>query len=191
MKKYAIPIILTAVVLVAGIFAFMPVQQASTVHTTVASASSGLTTVTYSLDGLPDTSTLVLIDATYPGQITSAHITATLPSDSTGDGVCDAGDAPVAAINLLVGVAPATLGDLADDAAFANTGIEASALDLNGDGDTTDAGELSCVYHATVTAPSTIDGVALTSITDIAIQIGTAGPMPDDSSVTITATITT
>jgi len=35
MKKYAIPIILTAVVLVAGIFAFIPVEKASTVHTTI------------------------------------------------------------------------------------------------------------------------------------------------------------
>jgi len=35
MNKLAIPAILTAAVLVAGIFAFMPVEQASTVHTTI------------------------------------------------------------------------------------------------------------------------------------------------------------
>ena len=35
MNKLAIPAILAATVLVAGIFAFMPVQQASTVHTTI------------------------------------------------------------------------------------------------------------------------------------------------------------
>ena len=35
MNKLAIPAILAAIVLVAGIFAFMPVQQASTVHTTL------------------------------------------------------------------------------------------------------------------------------------------------------------
>jgi len=35
MNKLIIPTILTATVLVAGMFAFMPVQQASTVHTTV------------------------------------------------------------------------------------------------------------------------------------------------------------
>jgi len=35
MNKLIIPTILTATVLVAGIFAFMPVQQASTVHTTI------------------------------------------------------------------------------------------------------------------------------------------------------------
>jgi len=35
LKKYAIPLILLAVVLVAGIFALTPVYQASTVHTTI------------------------------------------------------------------------------------------------------------------------------------------------------------
>jgi len=40
MNKLAIPAILAATVLVAGIFAFMPVQQASTVHTTLASLDS-------------------------------------------------------------------------------------------------------------------------------------------------------
>ena len=34
MNKLAIPAILTATIMVAGIFAFMPVEQASTVHTT-------------------------------------------------------------------------------------------------------------------------------------------------------------
>ena len=35
MKKYAVPLILLSVVLVAGIFALTPVYQASTVHTTI------------------------------------------------------------------------------------------------------------------------------------------------------------
>jgi len=41
MNKLAIPAILVATVMVAGIFAFMPVQQASTVHTTIIAKSSG------------------------------------------------------------------------------------------------------------------------------------------------------
>lgn len=45
MKKYAIPLILLAVVLVAGIFAFMPVQQASTVHTTIQDTNTRLSAV--------------------------------------------------------------------------------------------------------------------------------------------------
>src|SRR3989338_8606613 len=35
MNKLAIPAILTATIMVAGMFAFMPVEQASTVHTTL------------------------------------------------------------------------------------------------------------------------------------------------------------
>ena len=41
MNKLVIPAILVATVMVAGIFAFMPVQQASTVHTTIIAKSSG------------------------------------------------------------------------------------------------------------------------------------------------------
>jgi len=40
MNKFTIPAILVVTVLVAGIFAFMPVEKASTVHTTLQSASS-------------------------------------------------------------------------------------------------------------------------------------------------------
>lgn len=41
MKKYAIPTILLATVLVAGFFAFTPVYQASTVHTTIGTDIDG------------------------------------------------------------------------------------------------------------------------------------------------------
>ena len=44
MNKFAIPTILVATVMVAGIFAFMPVEQASTVHT------SGTTTLAQATD---------------------------------------------------------------------------------------------------------------------------------------------
>ena len=40
MNKLTIPVILVATVMVAGIFAFMPVEQASTVHTTIQGAGS-------------------------------------------------------------------------------------------------------------------------------------------------------
>jgi len=40
MNKLTIPAILVATVMVAGIFAFMPVEQASTVHTTLASGDN-------------------------------------------------------------------------------------------------------------------------------------------------------
>lgn len=40
MNKIIIPTILTATILIAGLFAFMPVQQASTVHTTILAGTS-------------------------------------------------------------------------------------------------------------------------------------------------------
>lgn len=42
MIKYTIPIILTLTVLVAGVFAFVPVEEASTVHTTIIAAQTQL-----------------------------------------------------------------------------------------------------------------------------------------------------
>ena len=46
MKKYTIPTILVAVVLVAGMFAFMPVENAATVHTTILANTSEVNVVT-------------------------------------------------------------------------------------------------------------------------------------------------
>ena len=46
MNKLTIPTILVATVMVAGIFAFIPVEQASTVHTTAAGSSTDLLALT-------------------------------------------------------------------------------------------------------------------------------------------------
>jgi len=46
MNKITIPTILTATILVAGIFAFMPVEQASTVHTTIQDSQTAIKSVT-------------------------------------------------------------------------------------------------------------------------------------------------
>ena len=45
MKKLVIPAILAATVLVAGAFAFMPVEKASTVHTTILAGTSQIVTL--------------------------------------------------------------------------------------------------------------------------------------------------
>ena len=45
MIKLTIPVILAATIVVAGLFAFAPVEQASTVHETVATSISGAPTV--------------------------------------------------------------------------------------------------------------------------------------------------
>ena len=46
MNKFTIPAILVITVLVAGIFAFVPIDEASTVHTTLQSSSSATTQTT-------------------------------------------------------------------------------------------------------------------------------------------------
>ncbi|MCE2507338.1 MAG: hypothetical protein J4F36_12905, partial [Nitrosopumilaceae archaeon] len=92
MKKLAIPAILAATIMVAGAFAFMPVEQASTVHNSVIasleetallvaenSPSQKIVAITYNLEGLPIGVPLVLFDGTNVNNIESGHIVATLP----------------------------------------------------------------------------------------------------------------
>jgi len=47
MNKYAIPTVLTAIVLLAGIFAFNPVEQASTVHNTILAGTGEFQSVSF------------------------------------------------------------------------------------------------------------------------------------------------
>ena len=65
MNKLTIPVILVATVMIAGAFAFMPVEQASTVHTTLGTAANLAILDTNVDDILEDTST------TIPGTITT------------------------------------------------------------------------------------------------------------------------
>ena len=46
MIKFYIPILLSVTIVIAGVFAFVPVEQASTVHTTILEGSMNLVTVT-------------------------------------------------------------------------------------------------------------------------------------------------
>ena len=55
MNKLAIPAILAATVLVTGIFAFMPVEQASTVHTTIGTQQAVLGVIAADADGASTT----------------------------------------------------------------------------------------------------------------------------------------
>ena len=54
MNKIVIPAILVVTVLVAGIFAFMPIDKATTVHTTLQSASDATTQTTTITDDIAD-----------------------------------------------------------------------------------------------------------------------------------------
>ena len=88
MKSYTIPVILTIVVLVAGIFAFMPVQDASTVHTTLAGNidkqdrvySFHFMTGTSPVDAADDANILPFKDAAWQG---SANVIV-----ADGSGIC-------------------------------------------------------------------------------------------------------
>ena len=62
MKKFAIPAILVATVMVAGMFAFMPIEQATTVHTTVQATSAQTDTVVQTSAAIPNAAGTTLID---------------------------------------------------------------------------------------------------------------------------------
>jgi len=55
MNKLTIPAILVATVMVAGVFAFMPVEQASTVHTTIGTQQAVLGVIAADADGASTT----------------------------------------------------------------------------------------------------------------------------------------
>ena len=119
MKKIAIPSILAATVLIAGIFALMPVEKASTVHTTITASVSRSVQTTVILDGLPAGAVTVVVDTT-PNGMTQAHIAAVLPVAEAGvANTCEA-EAPLAALTIEAGSAP-TLGNVITGAH--NTGI--------------------------------------------------------------------
>ena len=76
MMKIALPILLAGIVMIAGIFAFMPIDMASTVHTTLQS-SSAATTQTGTIQG----SQFNNVNSTYDTDL-SSNATATCSSGS-------------------------------------------------------------------------------------------------------------
>ena len=78
MKKLAIPAILAATVLVAGMFAFMPVQKASTVHTTILGGIRDTKTV--NLDPWGATDAVVLYDGLGNSKSANIEVVAHLPT---------------------------------------------------------------------------------------------------------------
>ena len=69
MNKFAIPALLTSIVLIAGIFSFMPVDKASTVHTSLTSVIS----INVDIDDVEDGTTFE-IDCTEPFFIPQLYI---------------------------------------------------------------------------------------------------------------------
>ena len=97
MIKYTIPIMLVATVLVAGIFAFMPINEASTVHTTIQNSQLQIKTTTDTVaitDGGATTAGTVTINLGAPFQLVAFTIECNPGDPSTGTDVtfCEAGE---------------------------------------------------------------------------------------------------
>jgi hypothetical protein len=165
MNKLIIPAILTATVLVAGMFAFMPIQKASTVH-------SGLIAKRFivesdSLSGLPAGQLRPFIDTT-PDRMTVAHIAVTDASAA-----CAGATAPTN-VNVLVGQAGVALSTNVLVAAT-NTGIGAAA---------------QCVFHVTIVPGTTVNGVVIpATVTDIVVSNVGVGALTGTQTITISAEV--
>ena len=182
MKKLAIPAILAATIMVAGAFAFMPVEQASTVHNSVIasleetaqrvvenSPSQKIVAITYNLEGLPSNGVpIVLFDGTNVNNIESGHIVATLPTNAA-DGDCSADEIPMHEIGLLIGAVDNESGD--DKTVNVTSFAESVGL---GDG-------ILCVFHFDINADELLAGDGLSGaggVTDVAIVYNM--PEPED-----------
>lgn len=93
MKKYTIPSVLVAIVLIAGIFAFMPINEATTVHTTIQNTQLQIKTTTdtfQTLDADANEAIAVPIDPSAPFILLAMTIECTPGDDATNTVDCDA-----------------------------------------------------------------------------------------------------
>ena len=65
--KLAIPVILATTILVAGIFAFQPIQEASTVHNTIIGAGGDLTLNIFDINGVVVQNARIFINPAFGG----------------------------------------------------------------------------------------------------------------------------
>lgn len=174
MNKIIIPSILTATILIAGMFALMPVDKASTVHTTI--ISNRLVQTTYGLSGVTAASIVVVVDTT-PLAMGTAHIAAVLPVAEAGVANDCETEAPL--ITVQAGNAATALTTVI--AGAHNTGITARTNIGAPFGATDDL----CVFHRTITVADTPGAGTLTDI----VVIGAVGALPADASITVTANV--
>ena len=193
MNKLVIPSILAATVLIAGIFAFMPVERASTVHTGLEAKMEAVENAvkgeinknrffleTVNLGGVTDGSTIVVVDTT-PHGMGQVHIAATLPVADDGVDGCTNEEplVDVKAGQAGVGLTKVLTGDH-------NTGI-AGRVDF----DSADSANNNpfdneadmCVFHRTIT----VANVGADLLTDIVVE-GKVGVLPADAFITVSGT---
>ena len=199
MNKLTIPSILAATVLIAGIFAFMPVEKASTVHTSLEAKMTAVENAvkgeiqnnkffleTVNLNGVRDGSIVVVADST-PHGMGQVHIAATLPvADNGADGCTD--EEPLA--DVLAGQAGVALDKVLTGAH--NTGI-AGRANFDTDDQGTDMAFPNdadmCVFHRTITVAN-VDANLLTDIVVRGNSTQTQTEATDPSSLPIDAFIT-
>ena len=103
MIKIALPILLAGIVMIAGIFAFMPVEQASTVHTTIATDIDNQNrAMTFAVNITAAAGQLELIPGETGITITGSYVLSSLPSiggKALECGLTDGGTGKVSATN--------------------------------------------------------------------------------------------
>ena len=188
MNKLTIPSILAATILIAGIFTFMPVEKASTLHTGLEAKLEAVENEikgeinknkffleTVNLSDLDDGTTVVVADTT-PHGMGQVHIAATLPVADVGtDGCTD--EEPL--VDVKAGKAPNL--DIVLTGAH-NTGIE-GRTDFDPNGDEFGATDDMCVFHRTIT----VANVDADSLTNIVVE-GKVGALPADAFITVSGT---
>ena len=127
MKKIVIPAILTATILVAGMFAFMPIEKAATVHTTITGAAAPQLLETGAVAAL-DATVEITLDCSTDYLVSDVSIVYGAGTD-TGDEDVDVtigGDIIGASID---GFTPSVTIDLAIGAPIAGDAAENLVLD--------------------------------------------------------------
>ncbi|GEM_PF-2473692 len=167
MKKIIIPAVLAATMVIAGTFAFMPIEKASTVHRSV-----GTSSIFVSLDGVTLTS-VTDNDVVNPGEFILLHDTT--PVSVSGHvavvGPCDDDEF---AVGILTGEAPA----------LALTVLAPiGALSTFGGGD--DAFTGVCTAHFDFTAETDIAIANITGFTGVGNGVQSDIVFDDEHGVTI------
>ena len=152
MNKLMLPAILAATVMVAGIFAFMPVQQASTVHTTLSTAAD-LATIDANVDA-------ILVD-------TSATLTENSMRLITVTTTCTATDATATACDIGVNIAAG--------ASFVLVGyVSTNGIGGDGTADDFDMGALTINGALSAIDPAA-HGTTVTTATTVTANFGGIG----------------
>ena len=192
MNKLTIPSILAATVLIAGIFALMPVERASTVHTGLEAKMEAVENAvkgeinknrffleTVNLNNLDAGTTVVVADTT-PYGMGQVHIAATLPVAEAGTAdICEVGEHPL--VGVMAGQAGVTPLDRVLTGAH-NTGIEGRE-NIDTSDNAFPTGTDMCVFHRTIT----VANVGADLLTDIVV-IGANGTLPADAFITVSGT---